>query len=140
MSDLPATPSRGTLIGRGIGRKCPRCGTSAFSGWFRMDEHCKTCGLVFEREEGYWVGAMIINTTITFASFLGVFVLLVAITWPDVPWGLVMAVSIGVNLIIPIVFYPISKSAWLGVEMSYHALEPAEIERARTLATKPEFQ
>lgn len=95
-----------------------------------MKESCPGCGLEFEREPGYWVGAVIINTTVIFATFLVVFGGLVLLTYPDVPWGLVLAVTALANVIIPIVFYPISKSLWSGMELSWHQLEPEEIEAA----------
>jgi hypothetical protein len=34
-----------------------------------MRDHCPSCGLAFEREPGYWVGAVIINTIVIFATF-----------------------------------------------------------------------
>lgn len=95
-----------------------------------MKEHCTRCGLGFEREPGYWVGAVIINTTVIFATFLVVFGGLVLITYPDVPWGLVLIVTILANMAIPIVFYPLSKTLWSGMELSWHPLEPEEIEKA----------
>ena len=98
------------------------------------------CGLGFEREPGYWVGAVIINTTVTFATFVGVFLLLVAITWPDVPWGVVMAVTVTANVIIPIVFYPISKTIWMALELSWHPLEADEVQAAAARATLVEYQ
>jgi hypothetical protein len=105
-----------------------------------MKEHCAQCGLQFEREEGYWVGAMIINTTITFGSFLGLFLFLVLLTWPEVPWGLVMGVTIAANAVIPVALYPVSKTVWLALEMSWHPLEPEEIVTAMERASLPEFQ
>jgi hypothetical protein len=84
----------------------------------------------FEREPGYWVGAVIINTTVTFATFIGVFLLLVALTLPDVPWGVVMGVTISANALIPFIFYPISKTVWLALELSWHPLEAGEINAA----------
>jgi uncharacterized protein (DUF983 family) len=122
--------SRGQLIGRGLRRRCPRCGEPAFDGWFRMREHCSRCGFRFEREPGYWVGAVIINTTVVFATFLVVFGGMVLITYPDVPWVLVLTVTATANIAIPIVFYPISKSLWLGMELSWHPLEDEEIKAA----------
>lgn len=95
-----------------------------------MKEFCSLCGLRFEREPGYWVGAVIINTTVIFATFLVVFGGMVLITYPDVPWGLVLGVTVGANLVIPILFYPISKSLWSALELSWHPLEPVEIEAA----------
>jgi hypothetical protein len=85
------------------------------------------CGLVFEREEGYWVGAVVVNTAVTFAAFVLTFVTAVLVTWPEVPWGWVTGVTVAVNLVIPILFYPISKSLWLGLELSWHPPEPGEL-------------
>jgi hypothetical protein len=92
-----------------------------------MKEFCDSCGLRFEREPGYWVGAVIINTTVIFATFLIVFGGMVLVTYPDVPWGWVLGVTAIANVAIPILFYPISKSLWAGLELSWHPLEPDEI-------------
>ncbi len=73
---------------------------------------------------------MIINTTVIFATFLVVFGGLVLLTYPDVPWALVLVVTAVANIAIPILFYPISKSLWSGMELSWHQLEPHEIEDA----------
>jgi hypothetical protein len=95
-----------------------------------MMKSCAGCGLEFEREPGYWVGAVVINTTVIFATFLVVFGSMVLLTYPDVPWGMVLIVTALANVIIPIVFYPISKSLWSGMELSWHQLEPEEIAAA----------
>lgn len=123
------------MIGRAIRRRCPRCGEPAFESWFRMREHCPSCGHRFEREPGYWVGAVIINTTVTFAGFVLVFTGLVIASWPDVPWALVMGVTVGVNLVVPIFFYPISKTIWAALELGWHPLEQEEIEAAARRAS-----
>lgn len=128
------------MVWRGLRRRCPRCGGEAFETWFRVKHHCDRCGLIFEREEGYWVGAVIINTTVTFGAFIVVFSSLVVATWPDVPWPAVMGVTIAVNVVIPIAFYPISMAVWLALELSWHPLEPEELERAEQNASLPEFQ
>ena len=105
-----------------------------------MAEHCPGCGLEFEREPGYWVGAIIINTTVTFATFVGMFLLLVGVTWPDVPWGTVMGVTVAANGIIPVVFYPLSKTVWMALELSWHPLETEEITAASQRAKLAEYQ
>lgn len=86
------------------------------------------------------MGAVIINTTVTFATFIIVFISLVATTWPDVPWPMVMGVTIIANALIPVVFYPISKAIWLALEMSWHPLESEELEEAAQRASLPEFR
>ena len=46
---------------------CPRCRSarifrkSIFAGFPRMQEQCPRCGLKFEREQGYFLGAMYIS-------------------------------------------------------------------------------
>jgi hypothetical protein len=41
-----------------------------------------------------------------------------------------MAVSMGVMALLPVVFYPISKTLWMALELSWHPLETVEIEQA----------
>jgi hypothetical protein len=95
-----------------------------------MKGHCTRCGIRFEREPGYWVGAVILNTAAIFATFLIVFGTLVVVTYPDVPWGLVLTLTLVANLVVPLVFYPISKTLWAGLEMSWHPLETDEVAAA----------
>lgn len=95
-----------------------------------MPHHCSACGFVFEREQGYWVGAMIINTTVSFGLLLAVFVTGWIVFWPDVPWTGLLVASIAIAGLTPILFYPWSKSLWSAIELAYHRLEPAEQARA----------
>jgi uncharacterized protein (DUF983 family) len=40
-------------------QRCPRCREGkVFKGAFAMNEPCPVCGLAFQREEGYFLGAM----------------------------------------------------------------------------------
>lgn len=118
------------MVSRALRRRCPRCGQPAFDSWFRMKETCDRCGLRFEREAGYWVGAVTINTVVIFMTFLVVFGGSVMLTWPEVPWTAVLITTLVVNLAVPTVFYPISKTLWSALELSWHPLEPGEVEAA----------
>lgn len=118
------------MVGRALRRRCPRCGQPAFDSWFSLRETCQACGLRFEREPGYWVGAVTINTVVIFATFLLVFGGSVLLTWPEVPWTGVLIVTLLVNLLVPTIFYPMSKTVWSAFELSWHPLEPEEIEAA----------
>jgi uncharacterized protein (DUF983 family) len=113
----PSTPTR---LGRALRRRCPRCGTPAFKSYFGLREDCTGCGLHFEREEGYWVGALIINTTVAFATFLVLFVGGILLTWPEVPWGTIGVITIAAMAIVPILFYPLSKTVWMAIEMGWN--------------------
>lgn len=114
------------MMGRAFRRRCPRCGAKAFTSYFTLHKHCQECGLRFEREEGYWVGAMVINTTVVFGSFLVLFVGGMLIFWPDVPWGALAVVTLGTMALLPILFYPFSKTLWMALELSWHPLEEKE--------------
>ena len=82
------------------------------------------------------MGALIINTTVVFAAFLLVFVGGMALTWPDVPWGALLVVTLGAMAILPVLFYPLSKTLWMALELSWHPLEEDEIAEAeRAVAT-----
>lgn len=73
---------------------------------------------------------MTINTVVIFATFLLVFGGSVLLTWPEVPWTGVLIVTLIVNLLVPTIFYPMSKTVWSALELSWHPLEPEEIEAA----------
>ena len=83
------------------------------------------------------MGALIINTTVTFGAFLVVFVGGILLTWPEVPWTLVGVITIAINGVIPVVFYPVSKTLWLALELGWHPLEDHEVEAAATRAPSP---
>jgi len=106
-------------IFRALRRRCPRCGSAdIFDGWWRLRAHCPRCALLFEREEGYWLGAIAINTGATIAAFAVVLVGTIVATWPTPPWGLVSAATIGVAAIVPILFYPLSKTLWMAIDLT----------------------
>ena len=82
-----------------------------------MVESCPRCSLHFERDEGYWVGAMIVNTAFAILVFLAIVVGGAAITWPDVPWNVLLIASIAAMLIVPVALYPVSKTVWVAMDL-----------------------
>lgn len=91
-----------------------------------MVEHCPRCGHHFERESGYWLGAVVINTTVTFALFVIIGVTMVVATWPEVPWTAVLVVTLIFNGLFPVLFYPFSKTIWVAADLAVRPLEPDE--------------
>ena len=46
-------------LGSLIRLRCPACGSDGFrAGWFRTAKACPDCGQVFERESGFYAGAI----------------------------------------------------------------------------------
>lgn len=107
-------------LGRGFTMRCPRCGgRGLFERWLKMTPDCPTCGLHFERVEGYWLGSMALNLVVTEALFIAALVALLAATWPDVPWTGVLVVLVAVNVVLPLAFHPVSRTLWMGVERRF---------------------
>ncbi len=88
-----------------------------------MTETCPGCGHRFGREQGYWLGAVIINTAVTFALFIVIGITLVGFTWPDVPWRTILVVTLVFNGLFPVFFYPFSKTIWVAVDLAVRPVE-----------------
>lgn len=114
--------------GRAMLLRCPRCGAGGqFHHWVEMNDDCVNCGMHFERVEGYWLGSVALNLGATMGLFLVVFVGLMVITWPDVPWTTVLIVVVAITAITPIVFHPWSRTLWLVAERhAYSRSHPYE--------------
>jgi uncharacterized protein (DUF983 family) len=112
----------------GFTRRCARCGSGKlFRHYLHMVPDCPRCGLHFEREQGYWAGALAINIIATGGLFAVVFVTLLAFTIPDVPVVPLLAVLIPIALLGPIVYYPFSKTVWVAVDRAFlMRLDPNE--------------
>lgn len=77
---------------------------------------CPRCGLRFEREEGYWTGALAMNFVLTGTVFAVVFVALVAATAPTIPVAPLLAILVPITVLGPLLGYPISKTLWVAVD------------------------
>jgi uncharacterized protein (DUF983 family) len=84
-----------------------------------MVPRCPRCGLTFERDEGYWTGALAMNFVLTGGLFAVVFVALVAATAPNVPVGPLLAVLVPITVLAPIVGHPVSKTLWVAVDQAF---------------------
>ena len=111
---------RGAMFLRGFTLRCARCGSGGlFRHYFTMVPDCPRCGLHFEREQGYWAGALAINIVATGGLFALVFVALLIATVPDVPVAPLLAVLVPIAVLGPIVFYPFSKTVWVAVDLGF---------------------
>lgn len=115
------------MLARAVLRRCPLCGQRGiFRRWLVLAPRCHGCGYPFDREEGYWVGAMIVNTGATQLLFFAWFLGGMAVTWPDPPWNVLLFGGIGLMLAFPALFYPWAKTLWLWMDFCLHPLATAE--------------
>jgi uncharacterized protein (DUF983 family) len=99
----------------GVRLRCPRCGEAPlFRGWFTMHERCGSCGLAFERAQGYFVGAIYLNYAVTVGICLAGFWLLDHALGLDVTTQILLWTAFGI--VFPLVFFRFSRSFWLSVE------------------------
>ena len=102
-------------------RRCPRCGGGdVFDNWLRLKDDCPTCGLHYERVDGYWLGSMVINLALTQVLLLGTLIGVLVATWPDVPWTTVLVVVVLVAVAVPLVAHPLSRLLWVAGERHFH--------------------
>ena len=101
---------------------CPRCrtgsifSTSIFRIFPRMNERCPHCGLKFEREQGYFLGAMYISYGIATVAIS----LLALLVWAVLRWDLPESVGAGFVLFVPaaslVTFF--SRVLWIYLDQS----------------------
>jgi len=110
-----ATSGFGAILARALRLRCPRCGQGRlYLRGFVMAERCPACGLAFEREQGYFVGAIYVNYGLTVVVALGGAWLL------DRLIGLSLAaqltIAVGVAAALPLVLFRHARSLWLGLD------------------------
>ena len=127
MQSSPAV-SRSRMLLWGFTRRCPRCGSGGlFRRWFTIVDDCPRCDLHFERESGYWAGALAINIAVTGAVFVVVFGTALVLTVPDVPVAPIIAILAPLMILTPIAYYPFSKTVWMAVDRALlQHLDPRE--------------
>ena len=85
---------------RALSRRCPYCGSPGiYDGYFALRERCPRCGVRFEREEGYFLGAYALNLIV--AEFLGLGLAILLIFKTDLRdlqliWQEVIAVALAI--------------------------------------------
>jgi uncharacterized protein (DUF983 family) len=86
--------------------------TPLFTGWFAMAPACALCGLLYERAQGYWVGAIYVNYGVTTVIALTGFFL----TYPG--WSMTTELIVwgAFVVVFPLWFFRYSRSLWLAVE------------------------
>ena len=105
---------------RGLKLKCPACGLGQlYESFFRMRDECPYCGLVFAREQGYFIGAIYLNVVATesliFATYLAL-ILAHRITDQST-----YTILFTLALLLPVLFHRHARSLWLSLD---HLLDP----------------
>src|SRR5438094_5839911 len=94
-------------------QRCPRCHQGRlFRGWVGMNDPCPVCGLIFQREEGYFLGAMYVSYLLG-AVFLGGAYLLATALLPHWNEYLILAGLFLPYLLLTPVVFRYSRGVWI---------------------------
>jgi uncharacterized protein (DUF983 family) len=96
--------ARESILGSILRQRCPRCRSgkmfhySIFRGFPKMYERCPACNLKFEREQGYFLGAMYISYGLSLITIL----LIAALLWALTDWSIVKDTTWATLLFLPL--------------------------------------
>ena len=108
-------------LARGARLCCPACGRRpVFQSPFRVRPYCPACGAVFQREEGFFVGAIMLNVVTTEAAVMAAAGLcLLAFPGRD---RLLLGLLLAVAFLFPVAFYHHAWSLWLAGDHLFEGL------------------
>ena len=93
---------------------------------FRMNAHCEYCGLIYEREQGYSIGAIYINIIVTETLLLGTLMIYALITG-NVSQSILTALVV-LAIVLPLLAFHHSRSLWLCFD---HIMNPRKRQSER---------
>ena len=92
--------------------RCPVCGEgSLVKRPFKIEDHCPSCRAIFQREQGFFVGAILVNVVTTELVILLAY--LASMPVINTHYQVVLLVLFVVAVAFPVAFYHHSWSIWL---------------------------
>lgn len=106
---------------------CPNCGSDRlFRSFTRMNEKCSSCGLKYEREPGYFLGATYISYGWTASTMTAAYLILhIAVDYPN---QYVLPPLIAYVVLFPIFFHRYARALWLAFDCFF---DHTELENSR---------
>ena len=102
------------VASRSLRLKCPNCGNAGiYEGFVKIRPFCSACGMIFEREQGYYVGGIYVNVILT-EGLLAVAYVISLVAYP--PGGMPDWLLFSLAVALPLLFFRHSKSVWLGFD------------------------
>ena len=95
--------------------RCPACGNSSIVARpFNLKHRCVSCGVIFKREEGFFVGAIMANVVATEVFILVIY--LSCILFTSLSDRVMLSILFIVGITFPLAFYHHAWALWLGMD------------------------
>lgn len=117
--------SKGDKLYSMVGMKCPRCSEGKL--WrsplyklklYDMHENCPVCGLKYEREPGFWYGAMYVAYTFSSGALLIVMLVTMLVFKWEIPQ---IFIAVGITALIGFTYNArLARSVWLALVVDYN--------------------
>ena len=119
-------PPLSQIVRRAAHWRCPNCGRGKlFRGVFRMLLACPVCGLSYFPEQGYYVGAMIINYVATTAVVVTIFLLsLLVRDFTSLSTNSKILIWMAFAIALSLLLVRHSYSFWLGIDFWIKPRQP----------------
>jgi uncharacterized protein (DUF983 family) len=92
--------------------RCPVCGNASIvKAPFKIKDHCSSCRVVFQREQGFFVGAILVNVVTTELVILLAY--LASLPVINAHYQVVLVLFFVIAVSFPVAFYHHSWSIWL---------------------------
>jgi uncharacterized protein (DUF983 family) len=115
------------LLARGLRRRCPVCGSAGvFDTFFQVKERCPRCNFPLQREEGHWLGAVGINTIVTFGLLFVTMLVAFLLTIDERRALPIVIPCLLVAVLTPVLFFGSSHTLWSAIEVAMNPLEPRD--------------
>lgn len=104
-----------SILFRCLRLRCPVCGeASIVARPFHVRHHCPSCSALFQREAGFFVGAIMVNVVTT--EVLIVVIYLACLLLISAHYQLILTILFIFGILFPVAFYHHSWSIWLSFD------------------------
>src|SRR5262249_53795629 len=125
----------GITVWRALQLRCPACGRGAIVRRpFHISRQCVACAAIFQREEGFFVGAIMANVVATEVIILLIYLACLLFTGIGEQTILIILFVVGVTF--PLLFYHHSWALWLAMDHLIEGLPKSGAEAPGQPSTK----
>ena len=103
---------------RALRLKCTTCGKgTVFRSWIAMKPQCESCGFLFEREPGYFLGSIYVNYGLT--AMITIALVLILMLVVEAPTSVIVAVPLAFTAVFPAWFNRYARCLWMAFDLTF---------------------